>query len=95
MKYPADIVTDDGRWGRIHKGHGLCSGELQRDLEQSVDLQLGEQLETRECHLRWIPRLMWCADYGGCELEGEWHSHWVSVQPSPEAAFTIATWEPA
>ncbi|AVR76723.1 hypothetical protein SEA_DUCHESSDUNG_53 [Mycobacterium phage DuchessDung] len=93
MKYPSDIVDYSGRWGRVHRGHNLDHEMLRRDLEVSVGPPpLDRRLDTREVYFRWIPRIMWCADYGGCDLEGEWHSHWVDVKPSPERAMTVVYW---
>lgn len=91
MKYPADIVTDDG-WGRIHNGHGLNRDELRRDLEHHVGHRgIGEGLQAQEVYFRYVPRIKWC-DSGFCEQEGEWHSHWVEVRPNPNRAYTIAHW---
>lgn len=97
MKYPNDIVNDDG-WGRIHKGHGLDRDKLQRDLEQHAGnpQRHGETLKAEEVYLRWIPRIKWCGGLGfPCDNEGEWHGHWEPVRPNTECAFTIVNWSRA
>lgn len=94
MKYPNDIVNDDG-WGRIHEGHGLDLDGLQRDLERNGGQQRrpGEHLNIREVYFCWVPRIKWCGNLGWpCDNEGEWHSHWEEVRPNPERAFTVVNW---
>lgn len=93
MKYPNDIVNDDG-WGRIHKGHGLSRYKLYCDLKENTGIPgPGQTLKVKEVYFRLVPRVKWCANYGWpCDNEGEWHSHWEEVRPNPECAFTVVHW---
>jgi len=92
MKYPADIVNDDG-WGRIHEGHGLDRGDLERDLAHNGGQCPGASLKVEEVYFRWIPRIKWCGNLGWpCDNEGEWHGHWEAVKPNPDRAFTVVNW---
>lgn len=99
MKYPADIVTNDGEWGRVHLGHDLNREMLREDLLDSgvADPPFDDAgIEVDQVHFRYAPRVKWCADYGGpCDLEGQWHGHWHSVLPHPERAMTIVLWTSA
>lgn len=46
-------------------------------------------------HLHFMPRVKWCSNYDGwgCDNEGEWHGHWLSVKHNDAAAdccYTLA-----
>lgn len=95
MRYPTDIVNDDHGWHRIHKGHNLDRDMLRADLEEAVDLQrIGTELVVKEVYLRYVPRVKWCERLDGwvCDDQGQWHSHWTEVKPTPERAMTIVYW---
>ncbi|MDD4865580.1 MAG: hypothetical protein PHQ28_00120 [Mycobacterium sp.] len=98
MNYPADILNNDGEWGRVHLGHSLDREQLRKDLlESNVETPPRDDagIVVEEVHFGYLPRVKWCADYvmGGCDLAGEWHSHWYSVQPQrPENAMTLVRW---
>jgi hypothetical protein len=92
VKYPANIVLDNG-WARIHEGHGLPVGELREDLVQNLGSPIdGQELCTEEIHFGYVPSIKWCGDYGACEQEGEWHSHWYQERPGDDNRFTIVYW---
>ncbi len=97
MKYPANYVDDDG-WAVIFEGH-----EIDRDwMAEQIALRLGQPEEgqvlvTEQEYLDFVPRIKHCSKLTGwgCDQEGEWHGHWVGVQPNPKATdieFTIARW---
>lgn len=93
MKYPNDIVMDEG-WARIHRGHNLTLDVLQRDLiDHGGYAAHGQQMTIQEVHFGYAPRIKWCAPMGGCDQEGEWHSHWYEVKPNDRSAFTIVSWQ--
>lgn len=96
MKYPTDMVTDDG-WLRIHEGHNLSREALEYDLRERGHARPdGTELHVDEWHLGYAPRVKWCAQYGWpCDQEGEWHGHWYHVQPNDRSAFTAVSWQPA
>ncbi|MEB3023450.1 MULTISPECIES: hypothetical protein [Mycolicibacter] len=94
-QYPADIIIHDDDWGRIHLGHNLDRDMLRQELlEANVDTpHVGITVE--EGHFRYLPRVKWCANYimGGCDQEGDCHSHWYPVKPQPGSAMTVVTWD--
>lgn len=95
MKYPSDIVTDNG-WERIHCGHGLSAAVLERDLRTfgGQTPRAGQQLMVEQVWMRLVPRVKWCAQLNGfgCDQEGEWHQHWEGTRPGTGQPFTLARW---
>lgn len=95
MKYPADFVSTDLGWCRIHRGHELVRGELLADLAEhgSSSPHCGELLIVKQVHLYYQPRIKWCGRHGDpCDNEGEWHGHWFAARPSTDTAFTLVYW---
>ena len=91
MKYPTDIVNDDG-WGRLHQGHNLTLDVLDRDMVDHYGYPAeGQVMHIEEVHFRYVPRVKWCERVGAwpCDDEGEWHSHWIAVKPGNDTAFTM------
>lgn len=96
MKYPADFVSTDLGWCRIHCGHDLSREELIADLtEHGGSLRRdGEQFTVEQVHLYYQPRIKWCGRHDEpCDNEGEWHGHWFAARPSTDTAFTLVYWE--
>lgn len=101
--YPIDWIRDydTPTWGRLHQGHGLSPADLLADLiahgGQGHTPDDGYRLVTTELHLVVLPRVKWCErhDSWPCDNQGEWHTHWASVQPNPDPKthFTAAFWE--
>ena len=91
MKYPADIVTDDG-WGVIFEGHGLDVLALEVEMRKTFGYCDEFTIKTSEVNFTYHPRVKHCSrfDGWGCDEEGEWHKHWFACKPSPGTAFTIA-----
>ncbi len=94
MKYPADIISHEtGAYGRIHLGHNLDREYLLKDLiDANIDSAPAGGLFVSEVFFRYVPRVMWCEYLGGCDQEGEWHSHWCPATPNAKHAMTIASW---
>jgi hypothetical protein len=93
MKYPNSIVDDGGNWGVILQGHNLPLHVVQNAAYDILGPDCGT-LNITEQHLAWKPRVKWCRNYdgSGCDLEGDWHSHWFALRPSHSRAlqFTVA-----
>jgi len=92
LTYPTDIVTDSGRWERIHQGHDLDRSMLLADLIYTQGPRAEEVLHVEEVHLWCQPRVMWCGRHGdACDSEGEWHWHWHAIRPTsaPGTKFTL------
>jgi hypothetical protein len=94
VKYPTDMVSDDG-WTRLHQGHGLSRYTLWLDLKAAHYQPPDSYMHTEEVYLRYVPRVKWCERLDGwaCDNQGEWHAHWVAVQRNDDCAFTIARWK--
>ncbi|SII73883.1 hypothetical protein [Mycobacteroides abscessus] len=95
MKYPADFVSADLGWCRIHRGHGLEVNELLADLTECAGSARrdGEETIVEQVHLYYQPRIKWCGRHGDpCDNEGEWHGHWFAARPSTDTAFTLVYW---
>jgi len=92
MKYPTDIVNDEG-WGRLHQGHNLTLDVLERDMVDCHGYAAeGQVMHIEEVHFRYVPRVKWCERLDWpCDDNGvDWHSHWVAVQPGDATtAFTM------
>ncbi|WP_396909964.1 hypothetical protein [Mycolicibacterium sp.] len=95
MQYPANIAMAGTGCARIHQGHGLDPDVLAADLSDNLGRPLpDQQMRVRELHFGYAPRVKWCEQYGlSCDREGEWHSHWYEVKPSPDSAFTVVEWQ--
>lgn len=90
--YPADIVSEDTGWGRIHEGHGLSVASLKADYEHCAGgVPDGCALTVDEVWFGFVRRVKWCEPYigWGCDQEGDWHSHWYAVRPAPGFAYTV------
>lgn len=95
MKYPADFVSTNLGWCRIHNGHGLDRGELLADLAEcgGSSRRDGEEFIVEQVHLYYQPRVKWCGRHDeACDNEGEWHGHWFATRPSTDTAFTLVYW---
>lgn len=96
MNYPTDIVNDDAGWGRIHRGHNLTLDVLERDMRDHQPApHEGAFMDISEVHFDYVPRVKWCGNLGifPCDNEGEWHDHWIPVNPSDTSKFTTVYWQ--
>lgn len=92
MKYPTSIVSENSEWGVILRGHDLPAQTVRDAAHEVLGPDCGPLRVTEE-YLVWKPRVKWCGNYSsGCDLEGDWHTHWFPVRPtlSPLLRFTVA-----
>lgn len=93
----AELMDGD----RYHSGHGLIfNGYRSRaDVEAAIDYDRGsgwDRVLIEVQHLSFQPRVKWCSNHGsgfGCDLEGDWHSHWHPCKHNalaPACCYTVA-----
>ena len=97
VEYPALMYDDEGPVALL-EGHGIPVGTAQdlalgvigSPLDGSPEWRPARRWDIQEVFLSYTPRIKWCRSYTdgwSCDQEGDWHHHWVEVQPTDAEEF--------